>query len=122
MKKLCSIGKAVLILVFVLSVAGCSTETIIGSQAAKTSERFHDEASVNAVLRFSSWDYTFLVQPQYIEDGYLQQVRRDNIRGIFDKLKVPRGTAVVVVGWTYSGETLDKLVADWKSILDGCGF
>ena len=77
---------------------------------------------MNAVLHFSSWDYTFLVQPQYIEDGYLQQVRRENIRGIFDKLNVRRGTVVVVVGWTYSGETLDHLVTDWKSILGGCGF
>jgi hypothetical protein len=83
---------------------------------------FTDESSVNAVLRFSSWDYTFLTHPQYIEDGYLQQIHRENLEGILDRLHVQRGTAVVVVGWTYNGEELNHLVTDWKGILGGCGF
>ncbi|HWD93152.1 MAG TPA: hypothetical protein VG938_12480 [Verrucomicrobiae bacterium] len=83
---------------------------------------FVDDGSVNAVLQFSSWDYTFLVRPQYLEDGYLQQVRRENLNGIFDQLHVQRGMAVVVVGWTYNGEMLTQLVADWKKILGDCGF
>ncbi|HEY2082179.1 MAG TPA: hypothetical protein VGI88_05295 [Verrucomicrobiae bacterium] len=84
--------------------------------------RFTDEGSVNAVLQFSSWDYTFLVRPQYTEDGYLQQVQRKNLDGIFDRLHVRRGTAVVVVGWTYNGPVLTQLVTDWKKILGDCGF
>src|SRR3954464_7863540 len=115
MKKFCSIGKAVLGLAFVLSASSCTTTNSNDLPiVADSGLRFHDESSVNAVLHFSSWDYTFLVQPKYIENGYLQQVRRDNIRGIFEKLNVRRGTAVVVVGWTYRGEMLDQLVADWK--------
>jgi hypothetical protein len=121
MKKLYSAGKAVLILAFVLSLNSCSTSTN-PAQSTDNRPRFQDEALVNAVLHFSSWDYTFLVRPQYTEHGYLQQVRRENIHGIFDKMKVQRGTAVVVVGWTYNGQMLDKLVADWKEILGGCGF
>jgi hypothetical protein len=83
---------------------------------------FMEENSVNAVLQFSSWDYTFLVRPQYLEDGYLQQVQRENLNGIFNQLHVRRGTAVVVVGWTYNGDALTQLVTDWKKILGGCGF
>jgi hypothetical protein len=124
MKKLYLAGKTVLGLALLLLVSSCSTETTtyIGQQPTETSPRFRDEASVNAVLRFSSWDYTFLTHPQYTENGFLQQVRRDNIGRILDKLNVRRGTAAVVIGWTYNGETLDRLVEDWKTILGGCGF
>jgi hypothetical protein len=27
-----------------------------------------------------------------------------------------------VIGWTYNGPELDKVVTDWKSILGRCGF
>jgi hypothetical protein len=27
-----------------------------------------------------------------------------------------------MVGWTYRAEALDHLVAEWKTILGGCGF
>ena len=111
-------GKAVLLSVVCLSFAGCSTPP----QAAQRGLTFHDQSAVNAVLRFSSWDYTFLVQPQYSENGFLQQVRRDNLDQVFTRMNVPRGTAVVVVGFTYNGDVLNQLVADWKSILTGCGF
>ncbi len=84
--------------------------------------RFTEEGSVNAVLQFSSWDYTFLVRPQYTESGYLQQIHRETLNGVLDRMNVRRGTAVVVVGWTYNGDDLKKLVTDWKGILDGCGF
>lgn len=77
---------------------------------------------MNAVLQFSSWEYTFLVRPQALEEGFLQQIHRENLDGILSRLKVKRGTVVVVVGWTYNGEQLTKLVSDWKSILGGCGF
>lgn len=127
MKKLYWIGKAVLALAFVLSVSSCSTPldqskfTVMGNSDAAASH-FTEENSVNAVLQFSSWDYTFLTRPQYTEDGYLQQVHRGDLKGIFDRMNVRRGTAVVVVGWTYNGEQLTKLVTDWKNILGGCGF
>src|SRR6185437_8326745 len=126
MKKLYWIGKAVLSLAFVLTVSSCSTVnlskfTVMGNMDASAA-RFTDDDSVNAVLQFSSWKYTFLTRPQYAEDGYLQQVHREDLNGIFDRLNVPRGTAVVVVGWTYNGDQLTKLVTDWKNILGGCGF
>ncbi len=125
MKKLYWIGKAVLTLAFVLSVSSCATNgskyTVLGNMD-ESAARFTDEDSVNAVLQFSSWDYTFLVRPQYTQDGYLQQVHRENLNGVFNRMNVRRGTAVVVVGWTYNGDLLNQLVADWKNILGGCGF
>jgi hypothetical protein len=111
-------GKIMLLSVVCLSFAGCSTPP----KASQSSLKFHDQSAVNAVLRFSSWDYTFLVQPQYIENGFLQQVRRDTLNQVFTRMNVPRGTAVVVVGFTYNGDVLNQLVADWKTILTGCGF
>ena len=125
MKKLYWIGKVVLTLAFVLSVSSCATNgskyTVLGNMD-ESAARFTDEDSVNAVLQFSSWDYTFLVRPQYTQDGYLQQVHRENLNGVFNRMNVRRGTAVVVVGWTYNGDLLNQLVADWKNILGGCGF
>ena len=122
MKKLYLVGKAVFGLSFVMFLSSCATNTSRYTQMDDGKPHFQDEASVNAVLQFSSWDYTFLVRPQYAEGGYLQQVRRENIGKVFDQMKVRRGTAVVVVGWTYNGELLNKIVSDWKTILGGCGF
>jgi hypothetical protein len=122
MKKLYLVGKAVLGLSFVIFTSSCATSTNTYSQMDDGNPHFRDDGSVNAVLQFSSWDYTFLVRPQYAEGGYLQQVRRENIDRVFDQMKVRRGTVVVVVGWTYKGEVLDKVVSDWKTILGGCGF
>ena len=118
MKKLYLIGKRVLCLSFVLFVSSCATT----SRVADTSPHFHDDASVNAVLQFSSWEYTFLIRPQYAEGGYLQQVRRDTIGKVFDQMHVRRGTVAVVVGWNYNGDVLNKVVKDWKTMLNGCGF
>jgi hypothetical protein len=124
MKKLQLFGTVLLLSVVCWSLAGCSTppQTIHIGSSSTAGPRFHDQAAVNAVLQFASWDYTFLVQPRYSENGFLQQVRRDNISQVFTRMNVPRGTAVVVVGWTYNGDVLNQLVADWKSILTGCGF
>ena len=123
MKKLLLLGKAVLAVALVLSGSSCSTTGMkITTYTDDAAPHFTDEDSVNAVLQFSSWDYTFLTRPQYLEDGYLQQVHRENLNGVFERLHVRRGTAVVVVGWTYNGEQLTQLVADWKNILGGCGF
>ncbi len=128
MKKLFVVGKAVLSLAFVLSISSCASSqsqrmelTLYGTEA-NAGPRFNDEGSVNAVLQFSSWDYTFLVRPQYTESGYLQQVHRETLKNVFDRMNVRRGTAAVVVGWTYNGDDLKKLVTDWKGILAGCGF
>ena len=125
MKKLYVVAKAVLGLVFVVSLTGCvSTQTAVefSSDAPRASAHFHDDSQVNAVLQFSSWDYTFLLRPQYTDNGFLQQVRPENINQVLDRLNVRRGTAAVLVGWTYNGATLDKVIADWKTILGQCGF
>jgi type IV pilus biogenesis protein CpaD/CtpE len=124
MKKLYLAGKAILLLALVLSGSSCSTTTQMKVSLYKddAAPHFTDDGSVNAVLQFSSWDYTFLIRPQYLEGGYLQQVQRENLNGIFDQLQVQRGTAVVVIGWTYNGDALTQLVTDWKKILGGCGF
>src|ERR1700753_168214 len=121
MKKFFWIGKAVLGLALILSVSSCASNggmkvTMYKDDAAP---HFTDEAAVNAVLQFSSWDYTFLIRPQYTEGGFLEQIHRDNLDGVLNRLKVKRGTAVVVVGWTYNGEALTQLVSDWKTILGG---
>jgi len=121
MKKLYLVGKAVLSLSFLIFVSSCAT-TSSTSQAVDNSPKFHEEKSVNAVLQFSSWDYTFLTRPRYADGGYLKLVNRGNVVQVLDEMKVQRGTAVVTVGWTYKGEVLDKVVSDWKTILGSYGF
>jgi hypothetical protein len=123
MKMLRAVGKTILTLGFVVTMVSCSTTGMQVTQRTDDSAaHFTEEGSVNAVLQFSSWEYTFLVRPQYTEDGFLQQIHRENLEGILSRLRVRRGTVVVVVGWTYNGEVLGKLVSDWKTILGDCGF
>lgn len=118
MKKLYLIGKGVLGLSFMLFISSCAT----GSKMADNSPKFHEDKSVNAVLQFSSWDYTFLTRPRFADGGYLKLVNRGNVVQVLDEMKVQRGTAVVTVGWTYNGEVLDKVVSDWKTVLGKYGF
>ena len=118
MKKLYLVGKAVLSLSFVVFVSSCATT----SQVSDNLPHFNDDKSANAVLQFSSWDYTFLTRPRYAEGGYLKVVSRGNIEQALKEMDVQRGTAVVTIGWTYRGEVLDKVVADWKTILGHYGF
>jgi hypothetical protein len=123
MKILHLAGKTVLTAAFILAMVSCSTTgTQVPQRADDLTPHFTDEASVNAVLQFSSWEYTFLIRPQYSEHGFLQQVHREDIGTVFDQLNVKRGTVVVIVGWTYNGELLTQVVSDWKTILGGCGF
>ena len=122
MKKFYLVGKAVLSLSFVTFVSSCATTSTTTSQVDDGKPHFHEDASVNAVLQFSSWEYTFLTRPRYADGGYLKLVNRDNVVQVLDEMKVQRGTAVVTVGWTYRGEVLDKVVSDWKTILGSYGF
>jgi hypothetical protein len=118
MKKLYLAGKAVLSLSFVIFVSSCSTT----SKVTDNSPHFKDDKSANAVLQFSSWEYTFLTRPRYADGGYLKVVSRDKVAQALNEVNVQRGTAVVTVGWTYKGEVLDKVVSDWKTILGNYGF
>ena len=118
MKTLIFFSRAMFLMMICACLAGCASSRSV----AEKGPLFRDAAQVNAVLRFSSWDYTFLVKPHYSENGFLQQVGRDNLDQVFENLNVPRGTAVVMVGWTYRGQALDDVVAGWKTILGSCGF
>jgi hypothetical protein len=112
--------RALVLPVLCLALAGCSTPS--SPHAGARAARFHEASRADAVLQFSSWDYTFLVQPRYDENGFLQQVPRDGMNRVFEQMNVRREMAVVVVGWGYNHQELSRLVADWKSILGGCGF
>ncbi|MBC8095204.1 MAG: hypothetical protein H7Y43_05285 [Akkermansiaceae bacterium] len=101
-----------------LVLTGCATT----QKTADESPRFREGRHANVILRFSSWDYTFMTKPFYAEDGFMQQVKRETLGQVLNKYQVERGMAVVVVGWQYNDTTLDQLVSDWKNILGGCGF
>jgi hypothetical protein len=118
MKKLCKAGSAVWVFFLCLFISGC-----VGPlQGARRASRFHEASSVNAVLQFSSWDYIFLVRPNCRDDGFLRPLKRNDLATTLDQMNVPRGTVVVMVGWMYSPEDLNRVVAEWKSVLKDCGF
>ena len=102
-----------------LLLAGCGT-TAPTTQARRY---FHEAKTANAVLQFSSWEYTFLLQPRYDDNGFLLQVPREKVSQVLSRMNVEkRDLAVVLIGWNYSPAQLDQLIADWKSVLGGCGF
>jgi len=110
------IKSAASVLFLCLLLSGCASNR----QAAR---RFREAKTANVVLQFSSWEYTFMLQPRYDDHGFLLQVPRDNVRQLMDRMNVrKRDLAVVVVGWNYNTEQLNQLVSDWKTILGGCGF
>lgn len=100
-------------------LSGCASTPASGH----ASRHFHEAKAANVVLQFSSWDYTFLLQPRYDDNGFLLQVPREKVGQVFKQMNVQkRDLAVVVIGWNYAPAQLEKLVADWKTILGGCGF
>ena len=109
------IKTAALLPLLCLVISGCATH--------KSPPRFHEAAQANAVLQFSSWDYTFLLQPRYDDNGFLLQVPRDHAAEVFDHVNLQqRDLAVVIIGWNRTGGELRQLVADWNTVLRGCGF
>ena len=61
-------------------------------------------------------------KPGQFDTGPAHEFVRGELDRAFNDLNLRRDTAVVVVGWTYQDEVLDKLVADWKSVLKDSGF
>jgi hypothetical protein len=118
MKLLRLLSMAALVAFGGLAVSGCYT----GNQAKDTSPRFHDEKSVNVVMRFYKWDNFFIVQPAYRDDGFLHQVQPAELDQAFNKLQISRGTAVVLMGWNYDSIETAQNVDHWKSVLSGLGF
>ena len=121
MKSLRVVGRVFLLPIVCLFIAGCAT----GQRSSVNvgyGPRFHEASNANVVLRFASWEYTFLVQPEYREDGYYHQLRHDDIAPTLGRMTGPRDLAVVTVGWGYKPEQLEKIVSDWKTLLAGCGF
>ena len=102
-----------------LLISGCASTR----PATQARRQFNEARSANVVLQFSSWEYTFLLQPRYDANGFLLQVPRDKVGQVFQRLNVQkRELAVVVIGWSYTPAQMKQLVADWKTILGGCGF
>ena len=99
---------------FCAGLSGCATSPSL--------PRFHGATAASVVLQFNTWDYIFLTQPDYRENGFQQILERGELGAVFDQLQVPRNLAVVVVGWTYQGGDLDRVIADWKAILGRSGF
>ena len=119
MKSLRVSGMAVLLPLFICLTPGCST---LPKVADAPGPRFHEANHANVVLRFASWNYIFLVHPEYREDGFYHQLKRDTVADTLKRFNGPHDMAVVTVGWGYKPEQLKEVVADWETILGGCGF
>lgn len=106
------------LLLAALLLASCA-----GPSGNTTGEaRFHETAAADVVIRHYRWEHLNLIKPNYREGGFLIQVSRDSLGPTFDRLRVNRRLAVVVLGWNYSDDDLQKLVAEWKILLRGLGF
>jgi hypothetical protein len=107
-----------LLAVAALILCGCAaTQTGVARP-----KRFHEASHTDVVLQFSSWEYTFLVRPRWEDNGFLRQVHRESINQVFEQLNVHRDLAVVVIGWNFANQDMERLVAEWKTVLGGCGF
>lgn len=98
-------------------LVSCATSTEAGK-----CPRFHEAASADVILRHYRWDHVNLIQPEYREDGFLIQLSPATLGTAFERFRVRRNLAVVVMGWAFEGDALTQLVADWKSVLREQGF
>ncbi|HYG24748.1 MAG TPA: hypothetical protein VEH04_18410 [Verrucomicrobiae bacterium] len=101
-----------------LLLTGCAT-----TQVASEEPTFREGRQADVILRFSSWEYTFMTKPFYAEDGFMQQVKPASLKQVLNRFDIDRDMAVVVVGVQYNGADLDNIVAEWKKVLgESCGF
>lgn len=100
----------------------CASSPKPAANAGNDGPRFTEAASANVVLQFNSWDYIFLMHPEYRENGFLRQVKREELGLAFTRLGVKKNLAVVILGWNYEPATLAKLVDEWKAVLTVHGF
>jgi hypothetical protein len=117
MKRIIRSAAVALVVCFSISCASTSSP-----QRADNSPRFHDAAVASVVLQYNSWDYIFITHPDYRENGFQHQLKREDLGLAFNRLSVRRDLAVVVVGWTYDDTQLAQLVGDWKAVLSTYGF
>jgi hypothetical protein len=111
-------GMAVLLLAVCVSVSGCYSPP----QAKNNYPRFQEAASVNVAIRFLQWDNVCITQPEYRESGYLRYMTPEGLDSAFKELKVPRDTAVVLMGWNYDPRDIARNAEQWKTILSAQGF
>jgi hypothetical protein len=102
-----------------LSISCASTNHI---KQTDNRPRFHEAAEASVVLQYNSWDYIFMTHPDYRENGFQHQLKREDLGVAFKKLDVKHDLAVVIVGWTYDDTQLGQLVSDWKGVLSVYGF
>jgi len=108
---------AALVSLLCLGISCASTK-----QAANDGPRFTEATSANVVLQFNSWDYIFIMHPEYRENGFLRQVKREELGVALSRLGVKKNLAVVVLGWNYEPATLAQIVDQWKGVLSSYGF
>jgi hypothetical protein len=112
------IGSLALALV-VSSLVSCAHTP---AQVADTRARFHDGAAANVVVHFSRWDSIFMLRPDTREDGFLPLLNRDDVAHRIDQAGIGRDLAVVILGYTYTGEQVAELFREWNALLGQHGF
>ncbi|MBI3848977.1 MAG: hypothetical protein HY298_01620 [Verrucomicrobia bacterium] len=110
---------AILLSLFGVLLSGCYTPP---KQTVYNGPRFQEEAYVNVVLQFMTWDSILITRPEIRDNGFLQLYSRDNLSPMLTGPQVGHEMAVVMIGWTYQDEQLAQVVTDWKTLLNGCGF
>lgn len=91
-------------------------------RVAQTGPRFHEFTAADVVFRCYRWEHVNIAHPTYREDGFMIQVSANQLEPALERLRVGRNMAVVVLGWGYNQEDLDRLTTDWCAVLRGHGF
>jgi hypothetical protein len=88
----------------------------------QTGPRFREFTAADVVFRCYRWEHVNITHPAYREDGFMIQVPANQLEPALERLRVGRNMAVVVLGWGYNQEDLDRLITDWSAVLRGHGF
>lgn len=102
--------KAVLLVLAAVTVflAGCSTTKVAYTETQKP----------NALFHYRNPNYSYLIEPQALDNGYAREITAANLELSLAELNVTnRSCAVVSIFWNVSVPETEQVVDSWTRLL-----
>jgi hypothetical protein len=112
-------GVSTFLVLIVLLVSGCATQSVQQSSRAK----YRESAFTDVVIHFHAWDSILVLRPDVREAGYLRQYDRNEVIKLLQSDRVKGDLVAVVVTEAYLlGDHFTALASEWQALLQECGF
>lgn len=112
-------GVSTFLMLIVLLVSGCATQSVHQSSR----DKYWEGAFTDVVIHFQTWDSILVLRPDVRDAGFLRQFNRNEVKSLLKSDRVKGDLAAVVVTEAYLlGDSFAPLASEWQALLQECGF